>query len=170
MARGCRRMRVRLRCGSSPIEPTMTRIFRLPALVIAAWVAVAGLQGCASVVQPSEKPLNAIELTGVVSQVSAPSYQGLSSVQQGSATLAGGYAGVLLASAIDARQGNRDVSSIVVAVSNTLSLTLPVSGAFQTGECLKLFVNPLFREILNRKDVANMSMPTGSVFIQKSTC
>lgn len=128
------------------------------------------LQGCASVVQPSEKPPNAIELPGVISQVSAPPYQGLSSVQQSSATVAGGYAGVLLANAIDARQGNRDVSSIVVSVSNTLSLTLPVSGTFQIGECVKLFVDPLFRELLNRKDVANMSMPTGSVFIQKSAC
>jgi hypothetical protein len=148
----------------------MTRFFKLQVFVIAAWVAVAGLQGCASVVQPSEKPPNAIELPGVISQVSAPPYQGLSSVQQSSATVAGGYAGVLLANAIDARQGNRDVSSIVVSVSSTLSLTLPVSGTFQTGECVKLFVDPLFRELLNRKDVANMSMPTGSVFIQKSAC
>jgi hypothetical protein len=148
----------------------MIRIFRSTAFVIAACMALAGLQGCASVVQPSEKPPNAVEMSGVISGLSAPSYQGLSSAQQSSAALAGGYAGVLLANAIDARQGNRDVSSIVVTVSNTLSLTLPVTGTFQPGECVKLFVDPLFRELLNRKDVANMSMPTGSVFIQKSAC
>lgn len=170
MAKACRRMRGRPRCGSNLIELTMTHTFRLPAFFVAAWVALAGLQGCASVVQPSEKPPNAIELSGVVSQVSAPPYHGLSSVQQSSATLAGGYAGVLLANAIDARQGNRDVSSIVVSVSNTLSVALPVSGAFQSGECVKLFVDPLYEELLNRKDVANMSMPTGSVFVQKSAC
>jgi hypothetical protein len=148
----------------------MTRIFRSTAFVIAACMALAGLQGCASVVQPSEKPSNAIEMSGVISGLSAPSYQGLSSAQQSSAALAGGYAGVLLANAIDARQGNRDVSSIVVTVSNTLSLTLPVNGTFRPGECVKLFVDPLYKELLNRKDVANMSMPTGSVFIQKNAC
>jgi hypothetical protein len=148
----------------------MNRTFRSAALVIAACTALAGLLGCASVVQPSEKPPNAIEMSGVVSGLSAPAYPGLSSAQQSSAALAGGYAGVLLANAIGARQGNRDVSSIVVTVSNTLSLTLPVSGAFQPGECVKLFVDPLYKELLNRKDVANMSMPTGSVFVQKSGC
>lgn len=84
--------------------------------------------------------------------------------------MAAGYAGVLLANAIDARQGNRDVSSIVVSVSNTLSLTFPVSDAYAPGECVKLFVDPMFRDLLNRKDVANMSMPTGSAFVQKSSC
>lgn len=148
----------------------MTRIFRSLNLVVAACIALAGLQGCASVVQPSEKPPNAIELSGVVSEVSASPYYGLSSVQQSSATLAGGSAGVMLANAIGAQQGNRDVSSIVVTVSNILSLTLPVSGTFRSGECVKLFVDPMFRELLNRKDVANMSMPTGSAFVQKSSC
>lgn len=148
----------------------MTRIFRSLNLVVAACIALAGLQGCASVVQPSEKPPNAIELSGVVSEVSASPYYGLSSVQQSSATLAGGSAGVMLANAIGAQQGNRDVSSIVVTVSNILSLTLPVSGTFRSGECVKLFVDPMFRELLNRKDVANRSMPTGSAFVQKSSC
>ena len=137
---------------------------------VAACMVLAGLQGCASVVQPSEKPSNAIELSGVISEVSASPYHGLSSVQQGSATLAGGSAGVMLANAIGAQQGNRDVSSILVKVSSALSLTLPVSGTFQPGECVKLFVDPMFRELLNRKDVANMSMPTGSAFVQKSSC
>lgn len=147
----------------------MAVVYISRAFCLAVCILLAGLQGCASV-QPSEKPLNAIELSGAVSEVSASPYHGLSSAQQSSATLAGGYAGVMLANAIGAQQGNRDVSSILVKVSNTLSLTLPVNGAFLPGECVKLFVDPMYRELLNRKDVANMSMPTGSVFVQKSSC
>ena len=125
--------------------------------------------GCASV-EPERKPLNAMELSGVVSDATSVPYTGLSAGQYGAVYSAGGVAGVMVASRIDSQSGNRNVSSIVVAVSQSLSLTVPVEGSFKQGECVKLFIDPIYRDILSRKDVPVMSMAVGSTFVQRVAC
>lgn len=111
-----------------------------------------------------------MEMSGVVSDISSVSYAGLGAGQYAAATVAGGVAGVMLARTIDSQRGNRGVSSIVVAVSPLLSLTVPVNGQFKPGECVKLFIDPIYRDILSRKDVPIMSMPVGSTFVQRVVC
>ena len=143
------------------------QIFPL-AFILASCVADV-LVGCASV-QPLEKPLGAIELLGRVTEVAGSPYYGLSAAQNAGAMVAGGYALTMLASAIDARSGNREVKSIVVTTSSSLSLTLPVNGHYQPGECVRLFVDSIFTDILSRQNLPNMSLPTGSTYIQKVAC
>jgi len=73
-------------------------------------------------------------------------------------------------SAFDSQRGNRGVSSLTVAVSPSLTLVVPVSRSYREGDCVQLSVDPLYRDVIARKDVPVMSMPVGSTFVERTHC
>jgi hypothetical protein len=127
------------------------------------------ISGCTSV-QMAQKHMGAVELKGVVTDRSSVPYSGLSPAQYGSAVVAGGLLGVAVVTAIDSVSGNRGVSTVAVKVTVSLSLIIPTNVGYQAGECLKLFIDPLYRELLERQDVPSMSLPVNSTYIERIPC
>lgn len=137
--------------------------------IFVCFVSLVLFSGCASV-EPDKIPINAIEMTGVVSDISSVPYSGLDKGQRASVLVAGGISGVLLAGAIESQRGNRGVSSIAVRVSPKLALTVPVNGSFKQGECVRLFIDPIYKDLLLRDNVPVMSMAVGSTLVKRVAC
>lgn len=125
--------------------------------------------GCA-VVELETKPTNAIELKGMIGDVSAVPYTGLSNAQSGAAYGVAGLSGVFFARALDSNTGNRGVSTVLVVISPQLSLILPLNKTFKMGDCVSLSIDPIYKELLERKDVPTMSLPVNAAFVQKVGC
>jgi hypothetical protein len=140
---------------------------------ILALMVSATLCGCAAPkpVESKEIPAGSIEFRGVVSAASdVPAARALGDVSYQPAMAVAGPLGALAAGVSAARDETRGINTIVVAVSPTLSLSVPVNQTFQRGDCVKLNVDPSLKDLLARTDVKVMSMPVGSTHVQRSSC
>ena len=129
--------------------------------------------GCATAprVEPQAIAPGAIQYRGVVSSASeVPPARALGDVTNTPSMALFGPLVALGAGSASARDETRGINTIVVALSSVLSLSVPVNQTFKSGECVKLFIDPMLKDILARKDVPVMSMPVGSTHVQKDAC
>ena len=113
------------------------------------------MTACATI-DPKERPKDASELIGVVSGDPANARNELSR--------AFGDSNDFLAMESAAK------AAVSVAVSDKLTLIVPSSKEFRLGDCVRLFVDPLYKTLVTTTSNPDMTMPVGSALIEKRPC
>ncbi|MCZ2498109.1 hypothetical protein GN316_15190 [Xylophilus sp. Kf1] len=117
--------------------------------------------GCANI-ELSTKPKNSLEISGVVTErLAVPNYG-----PTNASSAAIGIGPSLLANSVSMEI---EAKLLTVRISRELSFTIPTRQYISTGTCIKLFIDPLYKDIV-QKGSGVMSMPINAVFIERADC